>query len=57
MGLINVSGFHVDPGFYGKLIYAVYNAGPSEIHLSRGTEMFLIWFADLDKLAPRLARR
>src|ERR1700687_757053 len=26
-GLINVSGFHVDPGFYGNLIYAVYNGG------------------------------
>jgi len=25
-GLINVSGFHVDPGYEGKLIYAVYNA-------------------------------
>jgi dCTP deaminase len=28
-GLINVSGFHVDPGYRGKLIYAVYNASPS----------------------------
>jgi dCTP deaminase len=56
MGLINVSGFHVDPGFHGKLIYAVYNAGPTAIHLSRGTEMFLIRFADLDKLSPQFTR-
>ena len=27
-GLINVSGFHVDPGFKGRLIFSVYNAGP-----------------------------
>lgn len=48
-GLINVSGFHVDPGFEGHLIYSVYNAGPSYIHLQQGDRMFLIWFANLDK--------
>src|SRR5688572_6584079 len=26
-GLISVSGFHVDPGFEGRLIFSVYNAG------------------------------
>ena len=26
-GLINVSGFHVDPGYRGQLRFAVYNAG------------------------------
>ena len=55
-GLINVSGFHVDPGFYGKLIYAVYNAGPSPVHLARGDALFLIWFADLDRLAHKYTR-
>ena len=35
-GLINVSGFHVDPGYHGQLVYAVYNAGPSQIHLNTG---------------------
>jgi dCTP deaminase len=48
-GLINVSGFHVDPGFRGHLIYAVYNAGPSPIHLARGMDLFKIWLADLDR--------
>jgi dCTP deaminase len=48
-GLINVSGFHVDPGFRGHLIYAVYNAGPSPIHLARGDALFKIWLADLDR--------
>jgi len=47
-GLVNVSGFHVDPGFSGRLLFAVYNAGPVSIHLRRGDPTFLIWFADLD---------
>jgi len=46
-GLINVSGFHVDPGFKGRLVYSVYNAGPSKIHLSRGEDIFLLWISDL----------
>lgn len=47
-GLINVSGFHVDPGYKGRLIFAVYNAGPTDVQLRRGDEMFLIWLSDLD---------
>jgi dCTP deaminase len=50
-GLVNVSGFHIDPGFSGRLTIAVYNAGPTPIHLRRGDPEFLIWFADLDALA------
>lgn len=46
-GLINVSGFHVDPGFEGKLLFSVYNAGPSTIVLSQGTSYFPIWFSEL----------
>ena len=46
-GLVNVSGFHVDPGFEGHLIFAVYNAGPVPVHLRQGQEIFLIWFSDL----------
>ena len=46
-GLINVSGFHVDPGFKGNLVFSVYNAGASPISLLRGEPCFLIWFADL----------
>jgi dCTP deaminase len=48
-GLINVSGFHVDPGFQGRLIFSVYNAGPSPIHLNRGQDVFLLWLAELDE--------
>jgi dCTP deaminase len=47
-GLINVSGFHVDPGFEGNLIYSVFNAGPSPIHIARGDPLFLLWIADID---------
>lgn len=47
-GLINVSGFHVDPGFSGNLKFSVYNAGSQNIVLSCGEPVFLIWFSDLD---------
>ncbi|MEQ1941488.1 hypothetical protein ABMA32_03600 [Mesorhizobium sp. VNQ89] len=48
-GLINVSGFHVDPGYKGKLIYAVYNASPSPVQLCEGDPAFKIWFCSLDR--------
>jgi dCTP deaminase len=47
-GLINVSGFHVDPGYEGRLVFAVYNAGSAAVHLEEGMDIFLIWYADLD---------
>ena len=48
-GLINVSGFHVDPGYEGKLIYAVYNASSSPIQLCENDPTFKIWFASMDR--------
>jgi len=48
-GLVNVSGFHVDPGWQGRLIFAVFNAGPQPVHLQRGLRLFLIWYATLDE--------
>lgn len=47
-GLVNVSGFHVDPGYEGKLVFAVFNAGPGPVHFARGDEWFEIFFASLD---------
>ena len=47
-GLVNVSGFHVDPGYRGQLTFAVFNAGPVPVHLKRGQAIFLIWYAGLD---------
>ncbi|MCH8490341.1 MAG: hypothetical protein LAT81_10495 [Oceanicaulis sp.] len=46
-GLINISGFHVDPGYQGKIIYAVYNAGPNNISVSRRDHIFSLWLSDL----------
>ena len=50
-GLVNVSGFHVDPGYKGRLIFSVFNAGPSPVHLEEGEDLFLMWLADLDSSA------
>lgn len=52
-GLINVSGFHVDPGWHGKLLFSVYNAGPAEVIVERGEPMFLIVYADLDRISTK----
>lgn len=46
-GLVNVSGFHVDPGFNDHLLFSVYNAGPSTIVLNTGEPYFPIWFAEM----------
>lgn len=52
-GLVNVSGFHVDPGWSGRLIFTVFNAGPATIHLERGLPVFLLWIADLDEASVK----
>ncbi len=49
-GLVNVSGFHVDPGYSAPLRFAVFNAGPSTICVKQGEDSFLIWYADLDQV-------
>lgn len=51
-GLVNVSGFHVDPGFSGRLKFSVYNAGCMDLVLLRGDALFPIWFAALDGPTP-----
>jgi dCTP deaminase len=48
-GIINVSGFHVDPGYKGRLVFAVFNAGPLNCHVECGQRLFSIWFANLDE--------
>lgn len=47
-GLVNVSGFHVDPGFNNHLKFGVFNAGPTDILVTRGVPFFQIFFANLD---------
>ncbi|MFZ3058739.1 MAG: hypothetical protein WA102_03275 [Candidatus Methanoperedens sp.] len=46
-GLINISGFHVDPGYFGKLLFSVYNAGPGKVVLKHKEPVFMIMY---DKL-------
>jgi dCTP deaminase len=48
-GLVNVSGFHVDPGYKGRLKFWVYNAGNQNIPILRGDPTFLIWFSEFDQ--------
>ncbi|WP_130408836.1 deoxycytidine triphosphate deaminase [Thalassococcus sp. S3] len=47
-GLVNVSGFQVNPGFQGNLVFAVFNAGPRHVNLRSGDEIFSLWIADLN---------
>jgi dCTP deaminase len=46
-GLVNVSGFHVDPTFHGYLIFAVQNVGPNDIRLRYREPTFMIMWARL----------
>lgn len=48
-GLVNVSGFHVDPGYYGKILFSMYNAGPNDIFLRYNEPVFMIMFDRLKK--------
>ena len=48
-GLVNISGFHVDPGFEGHLKFSVYNAGNQTIILDFGQPCFLLWLAEFDE--------
>ena len=55
LGLVNISGFHIDPGSKGKIIFAVFNAGPDPVHIKQGDQIFRLWIASLDAVdeAPR----
>lgn len=46
-GLINVSGFHVDPNYSGKIIFTVFNAGPNDIFIHKDDYVFMIFFMKL----------
>ena len=45
-GLVNISGFHVDSGYSGKLIFTVFNAGASSVSLRTGQRLFRLWLCD-----------
>ncbi|MGH9434157.1 MAG: dCTP deaminase domain-containing protein [Terriglobia bacterium] len=46
-GLVNISGFHVDPTYKGHLIFAVQNVGPNDIRLKFKDPTFMIMWAEL----------
>ena len=48
LGLINVSGFHIDPGYKGRIIFSVFNAGPSDVVLKYKDPVFMIFFFRLE---------
>lgn len=56
-GLINISGFHVDPGYRGKLLFSVLNVGPKPLHMQAGQPLFLIWYANLDGATKNIRQR
>lgn len=48
-GLINISGFHVDPNYKGRIIFSVYNASPSPVIMRRGDPVFMIVLSNLSQ--------
>jgi dCTP deaminase len=50
-GLLNVSGFHVDPGFHGKLVFSVFNLGTNDVILRLREPMFMLFIASLKEAA------
>jgi dCTP deaminase len=47
-GLVNISGFHVDPTHQGTLLFAVQNVGPIDILLKYLEPTFTIFFAPVE---------
>ena len=52
-GLVNISGFHVDPGYEGYLVFAVFNAGPTPILVEQHETFFVLWLADISSSDER----
>lgn len=50
-GLINISGFHVDPGYNDYLVFSVYNAGSRPICLRYHEPIFMIFYVTLTRQA------
>lgn len=47
-GLINVSGFHVNPEWKGQLVFTVYNAGPHSIPIRIKEKAFRVWLSRVE---------
>ena len=48
-GLVNVSGFHIDPGYDGKIVFSVYNAGPNTVSLKLQDDIFMATFSKISR--------
>ncbi len=48
-GLVNISGFHIDPGFTGRIVFSVYNTGPRSVVLRYKDPVFMIMFEALSQ--------
>ena len=49
VGLLNVSGFHVDPGFEGNLVFSVFNVGTNDVVLRFQDKMFMLFVTKLEE--------
>jgi len=49
LGLMNVSGFQVDPGFKGKLVFSVFNVGNNDVVLKFQEKMFMLFVTKLEE--------
>lgn len=47
-GLVNISGFHIDPSFEGTLQFAVQNLSSSDIRLKFKEATFTVFFCSLE---------
>jgi dCTP deaminase len=56
-GLINISGFHVDPGFQGMLKFSVYNAGTSDVVLKYSDPTFILFMTYIRKGAEEYGEK
>ena len=52
-GLTNVSGFHVDPGYCGRILFGVYNAGSRDVYLEYQKPTFVITFLNVKNSIPQ----
>lgn len=51
-GLINVSGFHINPCYSGNIIFTVFNASFKDIYIKKDECVFTIFFLKLESTPP-----
>jgi dCTP deaminase len=49
LGLMNVSGFHVDPNFKGRLVFSVFNVGTNDVLLKFKDRMFMLFITAVEE--------